>query len=129
MKLLFPNGEHAEVVLESGWTRVGSKADSDVLLVAPGIADEHCVIEASREQGDGVSVEDLGSSNGTYLNGTRIDVGVAQGGDELRFDTLRFVVVSPDQVIQRDETPAAQAPEPARPAAVVAPARSGVPVW
>jgi pSer/pThr/pTyr-binding forkhead associated (FHA) protein len=230
MKLLFPNGEHADTRLREGATRVGSKADSDVLLVAPGIAYEHCVIEISgedgtieplapanlvvlngrqvegctpikpgdivlfakigarvvaseaapraaivpgqpsaapatpvenrtrvrpnlprfalrglsgstfgkiyplsgtqtigrepecdiaivdgeisrqharlREQADGVAVEDLGSSNGTFLNGVRIDAGVARGGDELRFDTLRFVVQAPDTPIARDDAPA-----------------------
>jgi len=39
-----------------------------------------------------VQIEDLGSSNGTFLNGKRILRGEAKVGDELAFDVLRFRV-------------------------------------
>jgi pSer/pThr/pTyr-binding forkhead associated (FHA) protein len=35
-------------------------------------------------------LEDLGSTNGTFLNGERIQRAVAKPGDEIGFDTLRF---------------------------------------
>jgi hypothetical protein len=40
--------------------------------------------------GDEVLVEDMGSSNGTWLNGKRITRAQAVHGDEIRFDTQRF---------------------------------------
>jgi pSer/pThr/pTyr-binding forkhead associated (FHA) protein len=216
MKLTFPNGEHGQVLLSSGANRVGSAADSAVVLTVPGIETLHCVIhvtqnganlqippgggmvtvngrpvqdllalragdtigfgpvvakyalvEAARSftaaapeqeldndsgatrvraaipkfmlrgvsgaifgkvfpiQGpmvigravecdipvqadeisrrhalvkptpDGVSVEDLGSSNGTYINNKRVQTGFLAAGDELRLDAVRFILVAP----------------------------------
>ena len=40
--------------------------------------------------GDEVLLEDLGSTNGTFLNGKRIIRAQAVHGDEIGFDTLRF---------------------------------------
>lgn len=45
MKLLFPTGEHGPVELRDGITRIGSAANNDVVLVAPGIAQHHCEVE------------------------------------------------------------------------------------
>lgn len=44
---------------------------------------------------DGVRVEDLGSTNGTTVNGRRVLHGLARVGDEIGFDTLRFRLLSP----------------------------------
>ena len=44
---------------------------------------------------DCLKVIDLGSANGTYLNGEKIQEGLAQPGDELRFDQHCFIVVGP----------------------------------
>jgi pSer/pThr/pTyr-binding forkhead associated (FHA) protein len=38
----------------------------------------------------GVIVEDLGSTNGSFVNGERVQRAVAKPGDEIGFDTLRF---------------------------------------
>lgn len=44
---------------------------------------------------DGVQLEDLGSTNGTTLNGRRVLHGLARVGDEIGFDTLRFRLLTP----------------------------------
>ena len=36
MKLIFPNGERAPIVLEEGVARVGSSAESTIVVAAPG---------------------------------------------------------------------------------------------
>ena len=51
---------------------------------------------------DKLKVIDLGSANGTYLNGERVNEAIASPGDELCFDQERFTVVGPS---------AAQGPE------------------
>ncbi len=48
---------------------------------------------------DGLSVEDLGSANGTYVNGQRIQKGFMKAGDELRLDAVRFILVAPGQEV------------------------------
>src|SRR5690606_311324 len=40
-------------------------------------------------------VRDLGSANGTFLNGERVNEARVRRGDELRFDTLSFGVIGP----------------------------------
>jgi pSer/pThr/pTyr-binding forkhead associated (FHA) protein len=48
---------------------IGSGADCDLVVARPTVSGRHCrLIETS----DGYLVEDLGSSNGTYVNGVRI---------------------------------------------------------
>jgi pSer/pThr/pTyr-binding forkhead associated (FHA) protein len=45
----------------------------------------------------GIQVEDLGSTNGTFINGKRIQRGFAGPDDEIGFDTLRFRLMTPGQ--------------------------------
>ena len=47
----------------------------------------HCCLALDSE---GVLVRDLGSSNGTWINGTRIDDGLLRPGDVLSIAHLRF---------------------------------------
>ncbi len=220
MKLLFPNGEHDAVELKVGTTRVGSGAGNDVMLMAPGIAAQHCELlfdgsaatikvlnaansialngrqvmadapikagdivlfakigtriltgekaaaaaaaqkkepeddgrtrvrqalprfvlrgvsgstfgktfalhgvmtvgrasecgisvpseEISRQHAklqvmpDGIAVEDLGSANGTFINDKRVHTGMLKPGDELRLDTVRFMLVAPHLEMQQ----------------------------
>lgn len=239
MKLLFPNGEHDPVELKLGTTRVGSGAGNDILLMAPGIAAQHCELtfdgsngaikvlnpansialngrqvmaetpikpgdiilfgkigtrvmasermqaaaaaaarkepeddgrtrvrqalprfvlrgvsgstfgktfalvgtmtvgraadcdisiptdEVSRQHAklqvmpDGIAVEDMGSANGTFINDKRIHTGMLKPGEELRLDTVRFMLVAPHLEMQQ----VAKAAEPA--ASKSAPAATG----
>jgi pSer/pThr/pTyr-binding forkhead associated (FHA) protein len=51
------------------WT-IGSGADCDVVVAQPRVSGRHCRFT---ELADGYLIEDLGSSNGTYVNGERIE--------------------------------------------------------
>ena len=44
---------------------------------------------------EGMLVQDLGSTNGTYINGQRISQWIARAGDELRLDCIRFLIERP----------------------------------
>ena len=60
---------------------------------------------------DGISVEDLGSSNGTYINNKRVQQGFLHPGDELRLDAVRFILVAPGlEMAPQAPAPAKQAP-------------------
>ena len=65
---------------------------------------------------DGVMVEDMGSANGTFINDKRVHSGVLKPGEELRLDTVRFLLMSPGMETAK--------PNP-QPAAAAAPAKSG----
>ncbi len=251
MRLLFPNGEHAPVDLKDGVTRVGSAAGSDVTLIAPGIAGQHCEIELAGGEArvrvvsaqnvvlvngkqvagdapvkagdlvlfakvgarvvavdkpagapaagakpkpadnggeddgrtrirqalprfvlrgvsgstfgktyplygtmtvgrhsdctisipgeeisrhharlkvmpDGIEVEDLGSANGTFVNGKRVHRGTMKPGEELRLDTVRFLLVAPG--LEAQAAAAAKTTKPAAPAPAEPP-KKGSSMW
>jgi hypothetical protein len=44
MKLIFPNGEHAQALLSVGANRIGSATDAQVVLSQPDIAALQCEI-------------------------------------------------------------------------------------
>lgn len=70
---------------------VGRARDSDVLLDEQGLSRNHARIVPTA---DGVQIEDLGSTNGSFINDKRVVRGQARAGDEIAFDTLRFRLVS-----------------------------------
>ena len=69
MKLIFPNGERAPIVLEEGVARVGSSADATIVVKAPGVAEHHCEIATHNGQ---TTVRPLDASAPTVLNGRQI---------------------------------------------------------
>lgn len=73
-------------------TVVGRGEDCEIVLPVDEVSRRHASIEITP---DGVQVTDLGSSNGTFVNGKRLrtaDVGKLERNDEVAFDTIRFRV-------------------------------------
>src|SRR5690606_7738107 len=56
---------------------------------------------------DGLQVEDMGSSNGTFINGKRVQSGLLQPGEELRLDAIRFMLIAPGMEIPKTPSPSA----------------------
>jgi len=69
---------------------VGRAADNDVVFDDPSLSRKHARLHRSPNS---VEIEDLGSSNGTYINGRRLGKGAAGPGDTIRFGDLNFKVV------------------------------------
>jgi hypothetical protein len=80
-----------EYELESSALTIGRAGQNDVSIDADEFASaRHVRIEPRR---DGVWVHDLGSTNGTHVNGWRAGPGFAiRPGDRVRFGTITFVV-------------------------------------
>lgn len=73
-------------------TLVGRSKECDIHLAAAHLSRRHAQLQLI----DGLLyVKDLGSSNGTFLNGEKITESRVRRGDELRFDTLSFGVIGP----------------------------------
>jgi pSer/pThr/pTyr-binding forkhead associated (FHA) protein len=73
-------------------TVIGRSNDCDITLAAAHLSRRHVKLFVE----DGLLyARDLGSANGTFLNGERITEARVRRGDELRFDTLRFGVIGP----------------------------------
>jgi pSer/pThr/pTyr-binding forkhead associated (FHA) protein len=77
-----------------GPTLVGRAPECNLQLDANGLSRQHARLVMTRE---GVQVEDLGSTNGSFFNGKRVQRGLAVPGDEIGFDVLRFRLNAPGQ--------------------------------
>lgn len=102
---------------------VGRGADCDIAIDDPAFADRHARLEV---QGESVVLRDLGSGEGSVVNGEPVRNAVLHAGDQLVFDAHhRFVIEAPGrpglrepQLDEGEILPPAQAPgealQPAR---------------
>lgn len=78
---------------------IGRGSDCNLRLSAPQVSRRHCFLRVSR---DGVSITDLESSNGTWVNGNRLASSVRHDltdGAQISLGPVRFVVhVRPEVV-------------------------------
>jgi pSer/pThr/pTyr-binding forkhead associated (FHA) protein len=70
-------------------TVIGRREDCDLRIPLSDVSRKHCRIYT--ENGE-LRLQDLGSSNGTYLNGQRIQESVLSAGDNVRVGPVMFVV-------------------------------------
>jgi pSer/pThr/pTyr-binding forkhead associated (FHA) protein len=69
---------------------IGRGPDCDLRLGSSAVSRHHCLM---RVRGQEVTVTDLGSSNGTFLNGKRVRSSAPlHSGDELRCGSFTFVL-------------------------------------
>ena len=97
-----------------GTMTVGRHSDCDISVPGEEISRHHAKLSVMP---DGIAVEDLGSANGTFIAGKRVHQGLLKPGEELRLDTVRFLLVAPGMEVQAASKPA--------PAAATAPAPAG----
>lgn len=81
---------------------IGRRGDCDLVLTDPTVSRVHAML---RKFGDEWFVEDLGSTNGTRLNGIRVHrAAPVQAGDRLGLGRLGFLVATPSRRGQRRTT-------------------------
>jgi len=126
-------GHRRTYFLGPGLNRIGSRLDGDVVLALPGISRRHAllVVEPGR-----LCLEDLGSKNGTYVNGERLESGRIEVGDRLRFGpvALRLEELSGGDgelaIPLRGEAGAGRAaPETTKALTAASPRWDGGPAW
>jgi hypothetical protein len=83
--LILPTGDR--FTLEELIIAIGRHPDSNIVLADPNVSRHHAEI---RPEGDGFVVVDLGSTNGTKVNGVRVERQVLRDGDELSFGNTRM---------------------------------------
>lgn len=88
-------------------TFLGSGPASDIRLNVESVEPLHCVLAAGP---DGLTIRDLGSRQGTYVNGQRVRAAALQDGDHLAIGPFRFRVALPRGAVLdgNDEVRAAQ---------------------
>jgi diguanylate cyclase (GGDEF)-like protein len=70
--------------LEDGTTTIGRAQDVDVSIADARISRRHLQITVD---GEDVTIEDIGSTNGTYVNGKRITKSVLSDGDKIQISS------------------------------------------
>jgi pSer/pThr/pTyr-binding forkhead associated (FHA) protein len=81
-----------EVALDRDWLVIGRGRTADLVLAEATISRAHASIGFD---GRGFFVQDLGSTNGTLVNGARADRQSLKDGDELRMGRLVIGVSLP----------------------------------
>jgi pSer/pThr/pTyr-binding forkhead associated (FHA) protein len=86
VSLIGPN-KGARFLLNSEATRIGRAVDNEIFLDDVTVSRKHAEILRT---GKTFSLKDLGSLNGTYLNGGLVDEAVLADGDELQVGKFRM---------------------------------------
>lgn len=83
------SGQQQPVPLSRERTTIGRLDDCHIRIPVAGVSRRHCEIVV---EGDSITIKDLGSSNGTYVNQDRVDSIPVSAGDLLSVGGLVFVV-------------------------------------
>lgn len=73
-------------------TRIGRHAENDIVLAGPTVSARHATI---RREAIGLVIEDEGSLNGTFVNGSLVQQHLFEGGDQVQIGPHRLVFVAP----------------------------------
>jgi len=106
--LLKKDGSTQLFALPSAVTILGRRQECDLCIPLPAVSRKHCELNMDRGQ---LKIRDLGSKNGTIVNGQRIEETGLKPGDKLKIGPLTLLV-------QIDGQPAdVSQPKPAAPGA------------
>jgi hypothetical protein len=78
-------------LLDQDVTTAGRHPDSEIFLDDVTVSRRHAEF---RREGNGYTVHDVGSLNGTYVNRERIDAVPLSGGDEVQIGKFRLVYLT-----------------------------------
>ena len=84
--------EGLQVPVDRDWLVIGRGRGADVILAEPTISRAHAAIGFEEEA---FFVQDLGSTNGTLVNGTREERRALEDGDEIQMGKLILRVKIP----------------------------------
>ena len=97
-----------KIVPVRGRLLIGRGSDCGLILDEPEMSRHHAAIENA---GDGIYLRDLGSANGTFVNGVLVRDAVLHTDDQIAFDRNRFLLEAPSLPTRGD---LAQEPAPAQ---------------
>ncbi len=103
------NGSHKTFALQNNITVMGRRHDCDLCIPLKAVSRRHCQLYSNDDK---LRIRDLGSRNGTYLNGKRVDDAMVKAGDYLKVGPLTFLLRI-DNEPQEIVPPGAAAPKAA----------------
>lgn len=71
---------------------IGRGSDCDLVLDEPEMSRRHAMVEVTAA---GIYLRDMGSANGTFVNGVQVRDAVLFSGDQIAFDRNRFLIEAP----------------------------------
>jgi len=84
--------ETGQVIPIMEHTEIGRALECDISILEPALSRKHAELEPVDEA---LIVRDLGSANGTYVNGEKVEKALLKDGDVLQFGKIRFIVSAP----------------------------------
>ena len=97
-----PDGQRRSFSVTRDMTVIGRREDCDLRIPLGDVSRKHCRLIL---EGDTIRVEDLGSSNGTYRNGERVQQAEVTPGDTLQIGPVVFVLQVDGHPADEDLTP------------------------
>jgi pSer/pThr/pTyr-binding forkhead associated (FHA) protein len=89
MVMFRPDGQRRSFSVTRDMTVIGRREDCDLRIPLGDVSRKHCRLIVD---GEAIKVEDLGSSNGTYRNGERIQQTELTAGDTIQIGPVVFVL-------------------------------------
>ena len=105
------DGSQKTFDLPSSTTVIGRRHDCDLCIPLKRVSRRHCQLNKNEES---VKIRDLGSQNGTFLNGERIDEATVKAGDYIKIGSLTFQIQI-DGVPEKTTPPAEAKPKLSEP--------------
>ena len=106
--LIKTDGQRRSFSLTSGVTVIGRRADCDLRIPLMEVSRRHCQLD--RNEGL-FTLRDLGSFNGTFVNGERIEESNLKPGDHIQIGPLTFLLEVGNSTADAKE-PETAAPKP-----------------
>jgi pSer/pThr/pTyr-binding forkhead associated (FHA) protein len=92
--LTMPTGKTQQMAVKAPSTTIGRSLDNDVVLESVLASRRHAVLQS---EGPFVTLRDVGSRNGTYVNGARVEMQVLAHGDTIGIGDCRIRFLTTDQ--------------------------------
>lgn len=83
------DGTRQDIEIKQGVTIVGRMPECEIRIPVSFVSRKHCRLVLKDEE---LAVQDLGSANGTYVNGQKTMETPLQAGDKLAIGPVRFTV-------------------------------------
>lgn len=106
-RLIYRNGPHPGVAIElrPGLNRIGRNPGNDIQIPDASVSSAHCEMHVSDL---GIAFRDVGSTNGSFINGQRVTKEILTSGKVLRLGSVEFDVEIPVAHVAVPELPKVQ---------------------
>ena len=103
--VMFKDNERREFPLSGEKTVIGRRQDCQLRIPTKDVSRQHCVLIMD---GTSIVAKDLGSSNGTFVNGRRVQQYRLASGDQIQVGSTLMLFTSPAEAQSRGYRPPKQ---------------------